>query len=38
MTFELRKNATLEDGVAWLKWSPRGEGLNGRLYRHRVVA
>ena len=21
------KNATLENGVAWLKWSPRGEGL-----------
>lgn len=22
------KNATLENGVAWLKWSPRGEGLD----------
>lgn len=22
------KNATLENGVAWLEWSPRGEGLN----------
>jgi hypothetical protein len=22
------KNATLENGVAWLEWSPRGEGLD----------
>ena len=22
------KNATLENGVAWIKWSPRGEGLD----------
>jgi hypothetical protein len=22
------KNATVENGVAWMKWSPRGEGLN----------
>jgi hypothetical protein len=23
-----KKNATLENGLAWLKWSPRGEGLD----------
>lgn len=24
------KNATLENGIAWLEWSPRGEGLHGK--------
>ena len=23
------KNATLENGVAWIEWSPRGEGIDG---------
>ena len=26
-------NATLENGVAWMKWSPRGEGLDDPLNR-----
>ena len=27
------KNATIENGVAWIKWSPRGEGLDDRRNR-----
>jgi len=27
------KNATLENGVAWIEWSPRGEGIDGSQNR-----
>ncbi len=27
------KNATLENGVAWIEWSPRGEGIDGSKNR-----